>query len=137
MFIRLLGFFIIIPLIIIPLIELVIIVKIGSRLGFWTTLALIVLPGLLGAALARSQGLTVISRVRGELARGSLPGDHILDGLLILAAGLLLITPGIITDTAGLLMLFPGVRRPLREWLKFKLVSFLGRRVTGFYLRRW
>lgn len=132
MFLRLLGFFIIIPLI-----ELVIIVKIGSQIGFWATLALIVVPGLLGAALARSQGLTVISRVRGDLARGSLPGDHILDGLLILGAGLLLITPGIITDTAGLLILLPGLRRALREWLKHKLINFLGRRVMGVYFRRW
>lgn len=132
MFIRLLWFFILIPLL-----ELIIILKIGSRFGFWVTMALIVLPGLFGAALARSQGLTVLSRLRGDMARGRLPGNHLLDSLLIFAAGLLLITPGVITGAAGLLILLPVVRHPLREWLKYRLINSLGRRAMGFYFRRW
>ncbi len=103
--------------IIVPLIELLIIIKIGNELGFWPALALVVIPGLLGAVMARSQGKAVFSRVKSEIAKGRLPGVQIIDGMLIFFGGVLLITPGVVTDLLGLTVLLPGVRKLYRDCL--------------------
>lgn len=106
---RLLGLFILIPVI-----EILILAKIGSRVGFWPAIALVVIPGVLGAAMARSQGLAAVSEIKSELSAGRLPGNRIIEGVLILIGGLLLITPGIITDLLGFSVLIPGVRKYYR-----------------------
>lgn len=128
---RLLGIFIAIPLI-----ELVIIVRIGSGIGFWPTLALIAVPGLLGAVMARSQGIAVLSDIKREIAMGRLPGEKIADGFLIFCGGLLLITPGIITDIIGLSVLFPGVRKLYRRYIMYRLWNIVAARGLRLYLRR-
>ncbi|MFZ5633606.1 MAG: FxsA family protein [Bacillota bacterium] len=119
--------------IIIPFVELYIIIQIGSKIGFWLTLALIVVPGLLGAAMARSQGTAVFSEVKREIAHGRLPGTKILDGILIFCGGLLLITPGILTDILGLTVLFPRVRKIYRDLIVYRLLrAVAGRRLRLF-----
>jgi len=122
--------------IIIPVIELTIIVKIGSSLGFWPTLGLIAVPSLLGAAMARSQGVAVISLIKREIAMGRLPGNQIIDGLLIFAGGLLLITPGILTDILGLTVLLPGARKVYRGLLVSGLWNMVASRSLKFYIKR-
>lgn len=129
--IRLLALFILIPLV-----DLLIIIKIGTGIGFWPTLALVVVPGLIGAAMARSQGGAVFSEVKREIASGRLPGAKIIDGLLIFSGGLLLLTPGIITDILGLTVLFPGVRRFYRAFVFHRIWRLLGGRGLRFYLRK-
>jgi UPF0716 protein FxsA len=106
----------------VPLIELVILVKLGGMLGLLPTIALVVVTGLAGASLARSQGLRVLFQIREEMAAGRMPVDRMLDGLLILIAGVLLLTPGLLTDVAGLAMLVPGPRGVVKR--------FLGRKVS-------
>ncbi|MCL6476884.1 MAG: FxsA family protein [Peptococcaceae bacterium] len=119
--------------IIIPFIELYIIIQIGSKIGFWPTLALILVPGLLGAAMARSQGIAVFSAVKREIARGRLPGTKILDGILIFCGGLLLITPGVLTDILGLSVFFPGMRKIYRNLLVHRFLrAVAGRRMKLF-----
>lgn len=127
---KLLGLFILIPVI-----EILILVKIGSRVGFWATLALIVIPGVLGAAMARSQGLAVLSEIKNELAAGRMPGSRIIDGILILMGGLLLITPGIITDILGFSVLFPGLRSFYRAALTRGILARLAARRFRIYMR--
>lgn len=112
---------------IIPTVELIILVGIGQLIGFWPTVALIVLTGTLGAILAKIAGLSIVSQIIGDLKSGVLPGRKMVDGVLILIAGTMLITPGILTDIAGLLLLFPVTRMFFREkaikWLKKKLLK--------------
>ena len=102
---------------IVPLAELAILVWIAQRTNWLVTLAMIVVPAALGAWLARRQGLRCWRAVQEQIARGELPTDSLLDGLLILIAGALLITPGLLTDTAGFLLLIPPFRRLARRRL--------------------
>jgi UPF0716 protein FxsA len=106
----------------VPLIELVILVKLGSLMGLVPTIGLVIVTGLAGASLARSQGLRVLFQIREEMAAGRMPVDRMLDGLLILVAGALLLTPGLLTDLAGLAMLVPGPRGLVKR--------FVGRRIA-------
>jgi UPF0716 protein FxsA len=96
--------------IVVPAVELALLIEIGRRIGTPATLAIIVLTGVLGAALARRQGLGVIRQMQTELAEGHLPADPLLDGAFILVAAALLVTPGVLTDAVGFLCLVPPFR---------------------------
>ena len=101
----------------VPLVELALLIQLGKVVGLLPTLALIVLTGALGAALARRQGLAVIAQVRSETAEGRIPAGPIVDGVIILLAAAVLMTPGVLTDAAGFLCLVPA----FRNWLKVRL----------------
>jgi len=105
----------------VPLVELWLLFKLSEWLGFWTTIAIVLGTGIAGASLARWQGWRAIQRLQNELRQGILPTQALGDGVLILVAAVLLVTPGVITDVLGLLLLIPpvraGVRRGLRWWL--------------------
>ncbi|MBN1674682.1 MAG: FxsA family protein [Kiritimatiellae bacterium] len=107
--------------ILMPLFELVLLLKVNTFIGWERTLAIVIVTGLLGAAAAKTQGLLVLSRIRQDLAEGRVPASQLLDGVMILLAGALLITPGLITDTFGFLLLLPFVRTGLKAWLRRKL----------------
>lgn len=111
--------------IIVPVAEVVLYVKLGQYIGLWLTLLLIFGTGIAGAFLARTQGFQVIRRVRSELNQGRIPGNEMVDGLLVLAGGLLLLTPGLITDIAGIFMLLPPSRKIIREFLKRKIRKWI------------
>ncbi len=104
--------------IIIPAVELVLLIEVGKRIGTMPTLGLIVATGVIGATLARHQGLAVMSRLRGEVGAGRLPTDALIDGALILVAGALLVTPGVLTDAVGFLLLIPLTRMALKRHLR-------------------
>jgi UPF0716 protein FxsA len=101
----------------IPLLDLVLLLRIGSRLGFWNTVGIVVGTAAVGAYFVKQQGLAVWARINRELARGRLPGQALLDGLLILVAGVLLVTPGFVTDVAALILLVPPTRAVVRVLL--------------------
>ena len=103
--------------IVLPAVELALLLEIGRRIGTLETLALIVVTGAVGAAMARSQGLRVLSRVREQVAAGEMPASSLLDGVLILLAAALLVTPGVLTDAFGFLCLVPGFRTLVRREL--------------------
>ncbi|MCH7680901.1 FxsA family protein [candidate division KSB1 bacterium] len=98
--------------------ELVLLIEIGQKIGLWNTIAIVVLTGFIGAALARSEGFGIISRIQNELASGQLPGDSLIDGALVLAGALLLLTPGLITDAFGFALLLPFSRAFVKIYLK-------------------
>ena len=102
---------------VIPLLELYLLVRIGSAIGAGATIALVLLTGALGAWFARLEGLRVLRRWQESLARQELPKDGVIDGLLIFVGGLMLITPGILTDIAGLSMVLPVTRRGIAAML--------------------
>jgi UPF0716 protein FxsA len=102
----------------VPAIELALLIEIGSRIGTGATLGLILVTGALGAALARHQGLKVIRQVQSELASGALPASSLVDGLIIVIASALLVTPGVLTDVFGFLCLSPGFRGIIKAQLQ-------------------
>jgi UPF0716 protein FxsA len=119
----------------IPLVELALLVWVGGRIGFWPTMALVIITGVLGATLARRAGGQVLLRIRTELAAGRMPVDSMVDGLLVLVGGIVLLTPGILTDVFGFAMLVPGTRRLFRGVVQRRLKHMVDTqqiRVSGF-----
>ncbi len=106
-----LGLLLLLAFTVLPLVELALLLRVGERLGAGPTLGLVLATGLLGAALARWQGAAAWRAIQVELAQGRLPGRQIVEGLLVFAAALLLVTPGVLTDAAGFLLLVPPARR--------------------------
>ena len=96
--------------IVVPLVELFILLKIGQLLGVGTTIALVVVTGILGALFVRAQGFSLIMKLRQDLQGGKFPHKRLMEGVCILASGLLLLTPGLLTDLTGFLLLIPPVR---------------------------
>ena len=104
----------------VPLIELVLFIEIGSRIGTWTTLLIVALTAVIGASLAHREGLKTWWRMQEKLYSGQMPDEELLDGLLLLIAGALLLTPGFLTDAVGFLVLYPQTRQALKRWLRQK-----------------
>ncbi len=107
---RLLALFLILPVI-----ELALLIQVDKVIGFWPTIGLILVTGLVGSMLARHEGLSVWRRLNQRLAERGLPGEELLDGVIILVAGALLITPGVLTDVLGFLGLIPFTRVVIRK----------------------
>lgn len=103
--------------------ELYLLVQIGRATSAMTAIALVIVTGFVGAALAKREGIKTYSRIRSDLAAGRVPADQLIDALLILVAGLLLITPGLISDTVGIILLLPPARHRVREYLKKRFRS--------------
>lgn len=101
-----------------PMIELALLIQVGQWVGAPRTIALVIVTGVVGAWLARQQGAQVLRRLQQDLVRGETPAPLLIDGALILVAGLLLITPGILTDGIGFLLLIPVTRREIRVWMR-------------------
>lgn len=116
MFVRLLLLFTLVPLI-----ELYVLLRIGSRLGVAPTILLVVVTGVVGAQLARREGVRTLRQIQAQLQRGLMPTEGLVDGALILAAGLLLVTPGVLTDAVGFGLLFPLTRAALRQYVRRRL----------------
>jgi UPF0716 protein FxsA len=102
----------------IPILELYMLVSVGSVIGGLPTIGIVVLTGIAGAWLARMEGFHTMQKVRQSLNEGAMPAEEMVEGLLILIAGLLLLTPGFITDFAGLALLLPVTRKPFARWLR-------------------
>jgi UPF0716 protein FxsA len=103
--------------IVVPAVELALLIEVGRRIGTVATLGVIVVTGVLGASLARHQGLQVLRHVEREMGAGRLPGGALIDAVLILIAAALLVTPGLLTDVTGFLCLLPGTRRLIKRAL--------------------
>ena len=103
---------------IIPIIEIFLLIEIGSMFGALTAVTLVILTGFFGAFLARMQGLKTLYRIQESLREGRMPSGELLDALLIVIAGLVLLTPGFLTDSAGFLLLIPATRNFIKYWLR-------------------
>jgi len=109
----------------IPMLELYLLIQIGSSLGILNTLALVVLTGFIGAYLAKIQGMQTMIRVRTQMQAGNMPAEDLIDAAIIFMAGVVLLTPGMITDIAGLLLLFPVTRFYFKRWARKKLDGWM------------
>ena len=103
---------------IVPLAELYILIKIGGHIGGINTILLVLLTAVLGASLARLQGLRTLQQIQLSLSQGKIPAEEMIDGVLILAAGILLLTPGVLTDLFAIGLLFSITRTPFKRWLR-------------------
>ena len=112
MFIKLMIIFVFVPVM-----ELYILIEAGRMIGIGATVGLIMLTGVAGAWLARSQGLEILRRIQQETANGQMPAQTLIDGALILVGGLLLLTPGFFTDALGFSFLVPITRELWRKGL--------------------
>lgn len=110
---------------IVPFLEIYLLIKIGSHIGAFNTVMIVILTGFLGALLARYQGIQTIVRVKESLGRGEMPASEMLDALLILVAGIVLLTPGFLTDLAGLFLLIPRIRSLLKVWIRRKFTQWI------------
>ena len=101
-----------------PIVEMALLIELGKRIGTLQTIGIIVLTGIVGASLAKSQGLRIIRDIKQAVNDARIPHDQLIEGVLILIGGALLITPGILTDAAGFILVIPWTRRMVRERLK-------------------
>jgi UPF0716 protein FxsA len=119
-----------------PLAEIYALIKVGSWLGVFPTIALLLLVSALGAVLVKREGLRVLRRMQEQVTAGNMPSNEILDGVCLLLAGLLLVVPGFVTDIVGLLLLLPPFRLVLRSALKrrngrkMRIVATYGGRIV-------
>jgi UPF0716 protein FxsA len=104
-------------LIVVPALEIGLLILSGQAFGVWATILMIIATGVLGAYLAKRQGLQAIQSVQEQIRFGQVPGDAIVDGLCILVGGVVLLTPGFITDAIGFLLLFPQSRRFIKPFI--------------------
>lgn len=109
----------------IPVFEIYLLIEAGDAIGSLNTIGLVILSGIVGAWLARVQGLTTMRKIQTSLNNGIMPKDAIIDGLMIFIAGVVLLTPGFITDFAGLILLFPLTREIIKKSIKNKFDSII------------
>lgn len=109
----------------VPILELILLFKVGQIIGIGYTIVMIVVTGFVGVLLAKQQGFIVVKQLQNTLSYGQMPGDAILDGIFVFAGGLVLLAPGFITDTIGFLFLLPSSRRIFKEYLKNLLKQYL------------
>ena len=111
----------------IPLIEIAILIKIGSIIGAGYTIALVIGTAFLGVSLLRIQGISTLAKVQANIAKGQLPATELIEGLILLISGVLFLTPGFFTDMLGFLMLVPILRQRLAETF---FVNFMKNRIN-------
>ena len=120
----------------IPVIELYLLIKIGTVIGGLNTILLVILTGFLGAWLARMEGMNTMMKLKTNINQGLMPAEELIDAVIIFVAGVVLITPGLLTDIFGLLLLWPVTRNKFKRLLrkKFDEMQLQGNiNITGFH----
>ncbi len=118
---------------VVPILELTLLVWIGTETQWWVPVVVVITTGMAGAALWRQQGLRIIQRIQGEMAAGQMPADALVDALLIFLAGAFLITPGVITDAIGVALLVPPIRAVVKRLAKLWFLRHVQVRTAAFY----
>jgi UPF0716 protein FxsA len=107
--------------VVVPLLDLYLLLALGREVGLWPTVGMVLAAGLVGSLLARREGVRVLRRWQESLARGRMPEEGLLSGVLILVGGVLLVWPGVLTDVAGLFLLLPPTRRLVAALVRRRL----------------
>ena len=118
--------------IVVPIIEIMVLMNVGAILGAWPTIAIVIITAWLGAKNVKQQGIATLQSVQTKMAQGEMPSDEIVAGLLLLIAGVLLVTPGFVTDFFGLSLLVPQVRTALIRSVQQQLKTASSRSNQGF-----
>ena len=106
----------------VPVIEISLFIQVGGVIGLWPTIALVLVTAVVGASLVRSQGIQTLMTVQQRLQQGELPAQQIFEGIILAVAGILLLTPGFLTDITGMVLLLPHPRRIAAKYLMGKMV---------------
>ncbi len=114
--------------VVVPAIEIALFIVVGEIIGVLPTVLLVFATAIIGVGLARRQGFDTLQRLKAEMERDRVPGEEIGNAVVIVIAGMLLITPGFFTDTLGLLLFVPALRRAMWRWLRTALKPVV---VTG------
>ncbi len=117
----------------VPLLDLMLLLLLSQHIGLQLTVGLVLTTALTGALLGKLQGLSAWRRIKADLASGAMPGDSLLDGLAVLMASVLLVTPGTITDITGFLLLIPYTRAPLRRFARRRFEKWLAKDDVGLF----
>lgn len=117
------GLLILIAMIGIPIAEIAVFIEVGDQIGLGMTLLIVVVTAMMGTVLLRQQGFSVLARAQASLQENRLPLQEIFDGLCLLVAGALLLTPGFVTDTVGLLLFVPPFRTLIGKWAAKYIVA--------------
>jgi len=105
------AFLLFIIFIIIPVVEITVLIEVGEQLGAFPTVALVILTAAVGASLVRSQGLQTLISAQKKIQQGQQPGQEVIEGVMLAIAGIMLVTPGFVTDFLGLVLLLPISRQ--------------------------
>ncbi|MEF8853782.1 MAG: FxsA family protein [Haloarculaceae archaeon] len=120
-------------LLLVPLLDALFLVFVATQIGAPLTVLIVVLTALLGMLLVRAEGRHTLRKIQQKFARGELPTDELLDGGLLLVAGALTLTPGLVTDALGILLVFPLTRVPIRAVVRDYVVApYVEKRTGGF-----
>ncbi|MBB4005108.1 MAG: FxsA family protein [Aurantimonas endophytica] len=109
-------------LLVIPILEIAVFILVGNLIGLWPTLGLVVVTAIFGTLLLRRQGLDTLARIQAETRAGRVPARELVNGVMIAIAGVLLLTPGLVTDTLGFLLFVPAIRDAVWNFLKARVV---------------
>tara|TARA_B100001142_G_scaffold329245_1_gene391852 strand:- start:509 stop:1003 length:495 start_codon:yes stop_codon:yes gene_type:complete len=113
--------FVLLILIVVPIIEIAVFIQLGSEIGIWNTIILILLTAIIGAWLLKGQGLATLQRAQENIQNQVFPVAEVFDGLCLALAGVLLLTPGFVTDAGGFLLFLPKFRAMLRRQISIRL----------------
>ena len=101
--------------IVVPLMEILLLIEIGSRIGTLNTISIIIITGIMGGYMMRQQGFAILANIRMDLSQGRMPTGELINGALVLVGGIVLLTPGFFTDAVGFVLLIPGSRAFVRK----------------------
>lgn len=108
-------------LLVVPIVEIAAFIAIGSEIGIGLTLLMILVTAIIGSILLRIQGLSLLQKIQSEISEGNVPGRALGDGAMIVVAGVLLLTPGFVTDAIGFLLFVPGIRGAIWRFLASRI----------------
>jgi len=117
------GFYFLAIFVAMPIIEIAVFIQAGELIGLWPTIGVVVLTAIIGTSLMRAQGLQTLAKAQSQMDQGEMPIGAMFDGICILVAGVLLLTPGFVTDTFGFLLLVPPLRQLIGAKVIMKLVQ--------------
>ncbi|MBE71434.1 MAG: exclusion suppressor FxsA [Thalassospira sp.] len=117
------GFYFLAIFVAMPIIEIAVFIQAGELIGLWPTIGVVVLTAIIGTSLMRAQGLQTLAKAQSQMDQGEMPIGALFDGICILIAGVLLLTPGFVTDTFGFLLLVPPLRQLIGAKVIMKLVQ--------------
>ncbi len=117
------AFFLLIAFITVPIVEIAVFIQVGDWIGLWPTLAVVILTAVAGTALLRQQGLSILFRIQENLEANRVPVRELFDGVCLVIAGALLLTPGFVTDTIGFVLFVPPARAAIAAWIAARMVA--------------
>ncbi|PAB58151.1 FxsA family protein [Anaeromicrobium sediminis] len=117
----------------VPLLELTLLLKLNTKIGFMPTISIVLITGVVGAYLAKSQGRDIIMKIRFDISQGRMPANELINGLCVLVGGAMLLTPGIITDGLGFILVIPMTREIIKIALKKRIENMIDDGRINFY----